>query len=126
MSLSKDFHTITGFLCTNGQYSKRYHQLNASGVLSTKQKDLLLFSLLDHVEQLEQKEHSVKKELDEYFNDLVEQARSKVEDKKADSELPTVSPGLSWAELRAKGKELGVFKIGQTRAELEALITNAS
>lgn len=136
MSLSQDFHTITGFLCTNGQYSKRYQQLNASGVISPKQKDLLLFTLLDHVEALEntkQQPIDVEAAIGNYFDKLIEQAKSKVAEEKAVFEPPAGFPekimpffdgidNLSWADLRAKGKEYGIYKVGQKASELKELI----
>lgn len=124
MTLSEEISAIIKIHVPKGKYRQAYKNLNFSGVISTKQKDEMLFLLLERVELLEDRKLNITEALNTYFGSLIEDTKSHLTSNKAVSEPPTTSLERTWTDVRHEAKELGVFKVGTSREELEALIAS--
>lgn len=129
MTLSQEISKIVSFFIPEGKFRQWYQANNASGIVSTKQKDEILFFLLERVDNLEKAKPVTQTSIDidssiqKYFDSILEDAKSRVIVEKAQtvslSDLPDTD---SWSELRAKGKEYGIYKVGQKKEEVKELI----
>lgn len=135
MTLAEEVSKIIKIHVPQGKFSQVYNRLNSSGVISQKQKDEILWLLLQRVEALEAESlktnvvtlpidlsTDIQIELDKYFSSLRNDALAVLEVKEPILEEPTNSPEESWTDLQKKGREMGIYKVGMKKDELKKRI----
>lgn len=127
MKLYKALEQIFRFrILSNAEIPAYIKKLSIAGKVDQPKVNAILTELLVRVGQLEEAQGVDISSLEDRLLTL-EKENQDLANRLADTELkvnypaPT-SDSLSWNDLRAKAKELGVFKPGLKRAELESLI----
>lgn len=94
MKIHEEVSTILKVHVPEGKYRQIYQRLNASGVVSQKQRDELLFLLLERVDRLEQQPRldlvSMTEDIDHgierYFDRLIQDTSAQITGEKTESE----------------------------------------
>ena len=129
MTLSQEVSKIVNFFIPEGKFRQWYQTNNASGIISTKQKDEIIFFLLERVDTLEKAKPVTQTPLDidsaiqGYFDRLLEDAKSRVVVEKAQITSPSDSPDTeSWLDLQLRAKAAGIYKVGVKKEELKNML----